>query len=117
MKILKNLLYIILTICGGFLSLLKFIKNKIKGRFYDSIDLERYIKTVKLVKKYIRKLIYPTIIVSLFLSAIYVSIWNYYFHSIQSIVFLFIFILIFVVFVIRGCLRGEDYQDEITGNN
>lgn len=99
------------------LSIHKKIIYKLKDFFYGRFDLERYYRATVLFKKYTRKIIYPTMVLFIFLSVIYTVISNHFFHVFYPIVFIFLLMISFLLFILRGCLRGEDYKDEYTNDN
>jgi hypothetical protein len=108
---------IILKVAEAIYNTISSIFLWIKEFIYNHIDLDHYNKFFFLLKKYSKKLLYPSIYISLFLDVIYLSISNYVFHSYESIVFLFTFILVFIIIVLRGCLKGEPWREQHTGDN
>jgi hypothetical protein len=114
---LKNLFSSVIRVVNRILSSFMVLSRKILGIFYNLINLEQYHRTLLLVRKYYKKLFIPTIIISLFINAIYISISNYLFHSFHFIVVFFIFIFVFIIIILRGCLRGENIKEEYTGDN
>lgn len=118
---IKNIIHAIISISiksiGFILGLILSISRKLQKFFYNTVDLENYSKFVFLLKKYIRKLLIPSILISFLLDAIYISVWNYAFHSVQPIVFFFLFILVFVVLTVKGCLHGENINDRFKEDN
>lgn len=95
----------------------KKIYHKITDFFYYRIDTERFYKSIRHLRKYYRKMIVPTLSVSIFLSVVYVLLSMRFFKTFYPIAILFIFVLVFIILSVRGCLKGEGDINEYSQDN
>jgi fatty acid desaturase len=81
-----------------------------KKMIFNYFPFEGYYKLMKMLKKYFDSIVKPSATWTFMISIIYVCVVFLFGWDIMPLVFFLIFIIFLIIYIVWGCLYGEDQK-------